>query len=174
VHKASPYSKGVLRSGRWLEAAKDRNECCDFRCYCFYLEAVPLPKMMFLFVEWFEKSWTPLAWRLEYNCFNRCLLTRQGSPANHAFAVLFLSFFKRVSWWRFWVSTWFSLVCLILLTDFHKKQSFRSNMLNYLNTTFAKHSKDNSINRKFHCSCSFIQSFSCLLFVWGESRGQHP
>jgi len=51
-------------------------------------------------------------------------------------AVFFLKVFKRVSWWSFRVSTTFSLLCLILLTDFHKKARFRPSILNYLNTTF--------------------------------------
>ena len=47
----------------------------------------------------------------------------------------------------------FSLLCLILLTDFHKNARFRPNMLNYLNTTltFGKQTKDNFINRKVQC-----------------------
>jgi len=52
------------------------------------------------------------------------------------------------------VSTPFSLLCLILLSDFHKNASFRPNMLNYLNTifTFGKQTEDNFINRKFQCT----------------------
>ena len=41
----------------------------------------------------------------------------------------FFKVFKRVSWWSFRVSTPFSLLYLILLTDFHKNASFRPNML---------------------------------------------
>ena len=37
--------------------------------------------------------------------------------------------FKRVSWQRLRVSIPYSLLCLILLTDFHKNASFRPNML---------------------------------------------
>ena len=49
------------------------------------------------------------------------------------------------------MSTPFSLLCLIILTGFHRNASFRRNMLNYLNTTstFCKQTKDNLINRKF-------------------------
>ena len=55
-----------------------------------------------------------------------------------------------MSWWSFRVSTPFSLLCLILLTHFHKNASFRPNMLNCLNTTFTfgKQTKENFINRK--------------------------
>jgi len=84
--------------------------------------------------------------------------------------------FKSVSWWSFRVSTPFSLLCLILLTHFHKNASLHPNMLNYLNTTcvFGKQTKDNFINRKVQCrpTHSFIYSFSCPLFLWGESWGQ--
>jgi len=71
------------------------------------------------------------------------------------------------------VSTRFSFLCLIL--DFHKNASFHRNMLGYLNTTFTfgKQTKDNFINRKVQCRCrgmySFIYSFSCPFFPWGES-----
>jgi len=34
----------------------------------------------------------------------------------------FFEVFERVSWWSYRVSIPFSLLCLILLTDFHKKQ----------------------------------------------------
>ena len=59
-----------------------------------------------------------------------------------------------MSWWNLKVSTPFSLLCLILLSDFHKNASFRPNMLNYLNTifTFGKQTEDNFINRKFQCT----------------------
>ena len=69
------------------------------------------------------------------------------------FMQCFLKVFERVSWWYFRVSTPFSLLCLILLTDFHEKAGFRPNMLNYLNTTFTfgKQAKDNFINRKVQC-----------------------
>jgi len=71
-----------------------------------------------------------------------------------------------------------SLLCLLLLTDFNKNASFRPNMLNYLNTTltFGNQTNDNCINRKVQCrpTCSFIHSFSCPLFLRGESRGQQP
>jgi len=47
-----------------------------------------------------------------------------------------------------------------------------------LNTTitFGKQTKDNFITRKVQCrrTHSFIHSFSCPLFLWGESRGQPP
>ena len=74
-----------------------------------------------------------------------------------------------MSWWCFRVSTPFSLLCLILLTDFHKNSSVHPNMLNYLNTTFTfgKQTKDSFINRKFQCrpTYSFIHSFSCPLLT---------
>jgi len=58
---------------------------------------------------------------------------------------------------------------------FSQKRKCSSNMLDYLNTTFTsgKQTKDNFINRKVHCrpTHSFIYSFSCQLFLWGESRG---
>ena len=80
-------------------------------------------------------------------------------------------------WWSFRVSTPFSLLCLILLTDFHKNASFRPNMLKCLNTTFTfrKQTKDNFINRKVQCrcTCSFIYSFSCPLFLFRESGSSH-
>jgi len=51
-------------------------------------------------------------------------------------------------------------------------------MLNYLNTTFTfdEQPKDNFINWKVQCrlAYSFIHSFSCQLYLWGESRGQQP
>jgi len=70
----------------------------------------------------------------------------------------------------------FSLLCLIFLTDCNKNASFRENMPNYLNTTFAfgKKTKDNFINRKFQCTYSFIHSFSCPLFLWKGLRVQQP
>jgi len=86
----------------------------------------------------------------------------------------FSKIFKRVSWWSFRVSKPFSLLCLILLTHFHKNASFRPNMLNYLNTTFTfgKQAKDNFINRNIQCRLTykFIYSFSCPVSL-GESRG---
>jgi len=49
------------------------------------------------------------------------------------------------------VSTSFSLLYLIRLTDFRKKACFRPNVLNYLNKTFTfgKHTKDSDRNRNF-------------------------
>ena len=83
--------------------------------------------------------------------------------------------FERASWWSFRVSTPFSSLCLILLTHFHESASFRPNMLDRLNTTFTfgKQTKDKFINRKVQCrpSHSFIFSFSCPLFLSGETRG---
>ena len=94
------------------------------------------------------------------------------------YLTVFLKVFKRVSWWSFRASIPFSLLCLILLTHFHKTVSFHPNMLNYLNTTltFGKQTKDNFISRKVQCrpTHSFIFSFSCPLFLRGESRGQKP
>jgi len=76
------------------------------------------------------------------------------------------------------VSTPFSLLCLIRLTDFHKNASFRPSMLNYLNTTFTlgRQSKDNLINRKVQGrpTYSFIHSFSGPLFLLGELQGKQP
>jgi len=72
------------------------------------------------------------------------------------------------------VSTPFSLLCLILLTDFHKNASFRPNMINCLNTTFTfgKQTKDSFINRKFQYkpTYSFTHLFLCPILLWGESR----
>jgi len=88
---------------------------------------------------------------------------------------VFFKFFKRVTWWSFRVSTSFSLLCLILLTHFHKNASFRPNMLNYLNTTFTfdKQTKDNFINRTVQCIGLNTHSFArfragCFI---GENRG---
>ena len=78
--------------------------------------------------------------------------------------------FERVSWWSFRVSTPFSLLFLILLTDFHKNSSFRPNMLNYLNTTctFGKHiSWIEMFNVDLHTH-SFTQFRAH--FSFGESR----
>jgi len=85
----------------------------------------------------------------------------------------FFKAFKRVSWWSLRVSTPFSLLCLILCTDFHKNASLRPNMLNYLNTTFTfgKQSKDNFINRKFQCRPAYSFIHFCARFFFGESRG---
>jgi len=87
----------------------------------------------------------------------------------------FFKFFKRVTWWSFRVSTSFSLLCLILLTHFHKNASFRPNMLDYLNTTFTfdKQTKDNFINRTVQCIGLNTHSFArfragCFI---GENRG---
>ena len=59
----------------------------------------------------------------------------------------FFRVFERVSRWSLRVSTPFSLLCLILLTNFYKSTSFPPNMLIYLNTTFTfgKQIKDNVI-----------------------------
>ena len=56
-----------------------------------------------------------------------------------------------MSWWSLRMSTPFSLLCLILWTDFPRNATFRPNMLDYLNTTFTfgKQNKDNFINTKF-------------------------
>jgi len=94
-------------------------------------------------------------------------------------SVFFFKVFKRVSWWSFRVSTPFSLLLLILLTDFRKNASFRQNVLNYyLNTTFTfgKRTEDNFINRKVRCrpTYAFIHSCSCPLFLYGEPPGQQP
>jgi len=90
----------------------------------------------------------------------------------------FFKVFERVSWWSFRVSTTFSLLCLILLTDFHRNASFRANMLNYLKTTFTfgKQTKDSFINRKFQCrpTHSLIHSILCPLFLWEIRGGSSP
>jgi len=76
------------------------------------------------------------------------------------------------------VSAPFSLLGLILLTDFHKNASFRPSMLNYLNTTFTfgKQTKNNFINRKVQCrsTYSFLHSFSCQLFSWKSGGDSSP
>jgi len=63
---------------------------------------------------------------------------------------VFVKVYKRVSRWNFRVSTPFSLLCLILLTDFQKNARFYPNTLNYLNTTFTfgKQTEDNFTNIK--------------------------
>ena len=78
-----------------------------------------------------------------------------------------------MSWRSFRVSTPFSLLCLILLTDFHKNASFRPNILNYLNTTFAfgKQTNDNFINRKFQFRLAYSCTHFHASFTFGESRG---
>ena len=83
----------------------------------------------------------------------------------------FFMVFKRVWWWSFRVSTPFSLLCLILLTHFHKNASFRLNCLNMC-IHFGKQTKDNIINRMVQCrpTHSFIYSLSCPL-SFGEIRG---
>jgi len=106
---------------------------------------------------------------------------KHGSPnfcrGPHKLLQCFFKVFERVSLWSFRVSTPFSLLCLILLTYFHKNTSFRPNMPNYLNTTFTfgKQTKDNFINRKVQCRSthSFTHSFahSRACFFFGESHG---
>jgi len=87
---------------------------------------------------------------------------------------VFFKVFQRVSWWSFRVSTPFSFLCLIFLTDFRKKASFHPTGLNHLNTTFTfgKQTKDTFINRNSQCrpTYSFIHLFSCPIFL-GKSRG---
>ena len=108
---------------------------------------------------WLSSSWNPVYGRnfcrITFRCFYQC----------------FFKVFRRVSWWSFRVSIRFSLLCLTLLSDFHKNASF--NTPNYLNTTFTfDKKKDNFINRKLQCTYSFLHSFSCPLFLWGGgSRG---
>ena len=73
------------------------------------------------------------------------------------------------------MSTPFSLLCLILLTHFHKNANFRPNMLNCLKRTFTfgKETKDNFINRKVQGrrTCSFIYNLSCPVTYAGSFRG---
>jgi len=87
---------------------------------------------------------------------------------------VFFKVFERVSRWSLRVSTPFSLLCLILLTDFHKNSSFPPNMLNYLNTTFTfgKQIKDNFINRKVEYRPTYSFTHFRASFSYGESRGQ--
>ena len=80
------------------------------------------------------------------------------------------------------MSTSFSLLRLILLTDFHKNASFRPNMLNYLNTTFTfgKQTKDNFITESFNAglhihSLIFVPAFplvwyGLIIHFWLKSR----
>ena len=60
---------------------------------------------------------------------------------------------------------------------FSQKRKFPSRYA-YLNTTFTfgTQTEDNFLNRKVRCrrTYSFIHSFWCPLFLWGESRGQQP
>jgi len=73
------------------------------------------------------------------------------------------------------MSTPFSLLYLIRLTDFRKKASVRPNVLNYSNTTFTfgKQTKDNCINRKFQCGPA--HSFIFVTgFPLGRVAGQQP
>ena len=67
--------------------------------------------------------------------------------------------------------TRFSLLCVILLTDFHENTSF--NTPNYLNTTFTFCEKIKTI-LQIESFSVHIHSFSCPLFLWGESRVQQP
>ena len=71
------------------------------------------------------------------------------------------------------MSTPFSLLCLILLTDFLKNASFPPNMLNYLNTTFTfgKQITDNFINRKVQCRPTYSFTHFRARVSYGESRG---
>jgi len=92
---------------------------------------------------------------------------------------VFFKVFKRVSCWSVRVSTPFFLLCLILLTHFHKNASFRPNMPNYLNTTFAfgKQTKNNFINRKVQYIGLHTYSFGHVrarFFLLGELRRQQP
>jgi len=102
--------------------------------------------------------------------FSRHFVVHYFSPSSTG--QCFFKVFKRVSWWSFRGSMPFSLLCLIL---FHKIASFRPYMLTLLNTTFSfgKQAKVSFINRKVLCrpTHSFIYSFSCPLFLSGESRG---
>jgi len=61
----------------------------------------------------------------------------------------------------------------VLLIDFHKKASFRPNMLNYLNATFTfgKQTKDTFMTRKFQCGPTYSFTNFCARFCFGESRG---
>jgi len=70
------------------------------------------------------------------------------------------------------VSTPFSLLCLILFTDFHKNASFRPKMLNYLKTTFTfgKQTKDKFVNGKVQCKPTIL--IHSLIFVPVFSLGR--
>jgi len=62
--------------------------------------------------------------------YNNCTCLRDWTETySEGSSSVFFKIFKRVSWWSFRVSTPFSLLCLILLTHFHKNASFRPNML---------------------------------------------
>ena len=71
------------------------------------------------------------------------------------------------------MSTPFSLLCLIRLTDLHKNASFHLNMLIYLNTTsiFCKQTKDNFINRMVQCRPTYSITHFRASFSFGEIRG---
>ena len=90
----------------------------------------------------------------------------------------FFEVFERVSWLSFRVSTPFSFYNMSdTFNWFSQKRKFPSRYA-YLNTTFTfgTQAEDNFLNRKVRCrrTYSFIHSFWCPLFLWGESRGQQP
>jgi len=74
------------------------------------------------------------------------------------------------------VSIPFSLLCLKILTDFHKSATFRPNILYYLNAifTFGKQTKDNFINRKFQCRPTYSFTHLRVRFSFIESWGRSP
>ena len=76
-----------------------------------------------------------------------------------------------MSWWSYRVSIQFSLLCLILLTDFHKNAHFRPNMLNNLNMTFTfgKQTKDNFMKRKFKSRPTVAVDCTALNY-WGKHK----
>jgi len=104
---------------------------------------------------------------------NRLMSVSVYCDSQQLLCSVFFKLFRRVLRWSFRVSTRFSLLCLILLTDFHKTASF--NTPNYLNTTFTFGKKIKTIlwieSFSVHIH-SFIHSFPCPLFLWGGSRGQ--
>ena len=76
-----------------------------------------------------------------------------------------------MSWWSYRVSIQFSLLCLILSTDFHKNTHFRPNMLNNLNMTFTfgKQTKDNFMKRKFKRR-PYVAVDCTALNYWGKHK----
>jgi len=121
-----------------------------------------------------ERSHPRCMWLLQRRCNEKQLHSKiRQFLASNDLNQCFFKVFERVSRWSLRVSTPFSLLCLILLTDFHKNASFPPNMLIYLNTTFTfgKQIKHNFINRKVECRPTYSFTHFRARFTYGESRG---